>query len=87
MANWKIFNDPKRTNYSWIGILITLLFIIAAIYVLVKFRKTPGYWWGILTMILLFSYLTINKDGTSFSIGGILSASPGVNTNSQTQNT
>lgn len=66
------FKNPKATKYSWIGVIVTIGFVVAAIYILFKFSKKEGFWFGVLMMLLFASYLTINKDGVSFSLGGIL---------------
>lgn len=58
-------------NFKWnhpVGIILTLAIVITGIYIGVKHYKQPGFWYGVLALMLVTSYVFIGNDG--WSAGG-----------------
>lgn len=47
---------------SWIGILLTLFLIGLGIYIGVKHYKEPGFWFGIVALLLVMSSVMITPS-------------------------
>lgn len=43
----------KPKDDEWVGMTLTLLIFILAIYIGIKHYKSPGFWWGFGVMFLL----------------------------------
>ncbi len=49
---------------STAAIVATLILSIAGLYIGIKHYKEGGFWWGVLAVLLIGSYISIG-DGTS----------------------
>jgi len=59
--------DALSKKNSWVGIAMTILLIGLGIYVAVKHYKTPGFWYGVLALFLVYGSVTITDNKTSTS--------------------
>lgn len=65
----------KSNNKEWIGYTIMIILFILAIYIGVKHYKSPGFWYGILVIVLLGITVKTGNDPSFDS--AILSISKG----------
>lgn len=57
----------ENNKSTWLGATITLILVIAGIYVIFKHHKAAGFWMGVLAMFLLGSYVVTTTSGTKIS--------------------
>lgn len=57
--------DNKKI-YQGLGVVATILMIIAAVYITAKNHKKEGFWFGVLALALVGSYIYVGsgKDST-----------------------
>jgi hypothetical protein len=72
--------DSKKIS----SIAITIIFIAGAVYVFSKHNKETGFWWGVLAVMLMVSYVKWNDDAFKANLGGVFEASADNSTTSTT---
>ena len=54
---------------STVAIVATLILTIAGLYIGIKHYKETGFWWGVLAILLIGSYISLGDGNTKVRIG------------------
>ena len=54
----------KTEGKEWIGVILSLIILIVALYIISKHYKNPGFWWGFGAMFLLATSITTGENSS-----------------------